>query len=72
MHAKKIAHADLRYPIILDADGSIMDGAHRVGKAMLEGRSHVQAVRFSVRPEPDVVELGVCSTDSALDRPEPR
>ena len=63
MHAKKIAHADMRHPIILDVDGKIMDGAHRVAKAMLEGRSHVQAVRFSVQPQPDVIERGVCSAE---------
>jgi hypothetical protein len=65
VHAKKIANADMSYPIILDVDGSIMDGAHRIAKAMLEGRSHVRAVRFSVRPAPDVVDVGVLAGAAA-------
>jgi hypothetical protein len=33
-----IQHADLKFPIILSCDGSVMDGMHRVGRALLEGR----------------------------------
>jgi len=47
--------ADLSYPIILSADGSVMDGMHRVTKAVLLGRATIEAVRFSVDPEPDYV-----------------
>jgi hypothetical protein len=55
-HAKQIQEADLGFPIILNTDGSIMDGAHRVAKALVQGIEKIQAVRFKKRPQPDVVE----------------
>lgn len=56
LHAKRIFEADLSYPIILNADGSIMDGAHRVARALVEDRPRIRAVRFESQPPPDVVE----------------
>lgn len=52
-HARLIGETDLRYPIILSADGRVMDGMHRVAKAYLEGHATILAVRFEVDPEPD-------------------
>ena len=37
-HVKKVLEADLDYPIILASNGVIMDGRHRLAKAILEGR----------------------------------
>lgn len=54
-HTHFIAEADLSYPIILSSDGRVMDGMHRVGKALLEGRTHIEAVRFLRDPDPDYV-----------------
>jgi len=54
-HARLIHEADLSYPIILSADGRVMDGMHRVGKALLEGRLEIEAVKFDEDPEPDFV-----------------
>ena len=54
-HARLILEADLRYPIILGADGRVMDGMHRVAKAYLEGRPAIAAVQLDVDPEPDFV-----------------
>lgn len=54
-HARLIFETDLRYPIILGADGRVMDGMHRVAKAYLEGRATILAVRLEVDPEPDFV-----------------
>ena len=54
-HARLIFETDLRYPIILGADGRVMDGMHRVARAYLEGRATVLAVRLEVDPEPDFV-----------------
>jgi hypothetical protein len=54
-HARLIAEANLDFPIILSSDGRVMDGMHRVLKALLEGRTHVLAVRFDQDPEPDYV-----------------
>ena len=54
-HAKLIDEADLGYPIILDADGRVMDGMHRVCKALRDGESYIQAVKFAETPPPDYV-----------------
>jgi len=54
-HAKLIAEADLRYPIILGADGRVMDGMHRVAKAYIDGRDTILAVQVKIDPEPDFV-----------------
>ena len=54
-HAGLIEAADLCFPIILSADGSVMDGMHRVAKAALLGRTTIEAVQFSDDPAPDYV-----------------
>ena len=55
-HCQRILDADLSHPIILHADGSLMDGGHRIAKAILEGRTHVKAVRLETVPPPDWTE----------------
>lgn len=55
-HARRMQAADLAHPIILAADGALMDGGHRLAKAWLAGLTHVPAVRFTRDPEPDWVE----------------
>lgn len=52
MHMKAVQDADLDYPIILDEDGEIMDGRHRIMKAMLLGHKTIKAVRFEENPSP--------------------
>ena len=54
-HARLILEASLSHPIILGADGRVMDGMHRVAKAYLEGRDSILAVQLAVDPEPDFV-----------------
>jgi len=54
-HARLIEEADLDCPVILSSDGRIMDGMHRVLKALMRGESHIRAVRFPIDPEPDFV-----------------
>jgi hypothetical protein len=56
-HMKLIDAADLSYPIILSADGAVMDGMHRVVKAARQGRRTIDAVQFDVDPDPDHVGL---------------
>jgi hypothetical protein len=58
-HARLIAECDPGYPIILSSDGRVMDGMHRVAKALLEGRDRIEAVRFHEDPEPDFVGVAV-------------
>ena len=52
MHMKAVNEANLDYPIILDEDGDIMDGRHRLMKALLTGAKTIKAVRFEKNPEP--------------------
>ena len=52
MHIKAVQSADLNCPIILDEDGEIMDGRHRIMRAMLEGAETIKAVRFDENPSP--------------------
>lgn len=52
MHMKAANDADLNLPIILDEDGELMDGRHRIMKAMLIGADSIKAVRFDENPSP--------------------
>ena len=52
-HVRLIGQVDLAYPIILGFDGRVMDGMHRIARALLDGRSTIRAVRFFEHPEPD-------------------
>ena len=54
-HAQQIYEADLSYPIILSADGYLMDGGHRLAKAWLLGLTEILAVQFTEDPAPDYV-----------------
>jgi hypothetical protein len=54
-HVRLIQDVDRRVPIILNAEGRVMDGMHRVARASLEGLDSIQAVRFPRTPEPDFV-----------------
>ena len=58
-HVRLVQAVDPGYPIILGADGRVMDGMHRVCKALLENRSTVNAVQFTQDPEPDYVDADV-------------
>jgi len=52
-HMQLVKNANLSYPIIIGADGRVMDGMHRVAKALLVDRATVLAVKYDVQPEPD-------------------
>ena len=54
-HLRLIDAADLSYPIILSADGAVMDGRHRVAKAARDGRREIEAVQFESDPSPDFI-----------------
>ena len=56
-HARLIEATDLTHPIILSAGGRVMDGMHRVCKALLSGHSTVAAVRFTTDPAPDYTDV---------------
>jgi hypothetical protein len=52
-HARLMLAADLSYPVILGHDGRVMDGMHRIARALLDGVAEISAVRFPSLPEPD-------------------
>jgi 8-oxo-dGTP pyrophosphatase MutT (NUDIX family) len=53
-HMNRVSKADLNYPIILSDEGRVMDGMHRLARALQLGRKRILAVRFPVTPEPDM------------------
>ncbi|NOI29248.1 hypothetical protein [Vibrio coralliilyticus] len=54
-HAALINYVDLSYPIILCHQGRIMDGMHRVCKALLMGQNSIRAVQLPEYVEPDYI-----------------
>ncbi len=54
--ARRIWDADLQYPVILSAEGWLMDGSHRIIKAVALGLPTIKAVRFATNPEPDHIK----------------
>ena len=54
-HARDIMGADLSYPIIVTKAGDVLDGAHRVAKAYLDGTGSVPAIVLDDWPPPDAV-----------------
>jgi hypothetical protein len=64
-HARLIQEADLQYPIILSKDGRVMDGMHRVCKALLEGHKNLNYVQFEEEILPD--HIGVDPDELSYD-----
>lgn len=52
-HVKRILHTDLKHPVILDDNGYIADGWHRIVKALVLGETSVKAIRIQEMPNPD-------------------
>lgn len=58
-HMALARSTDPAHPILLCADGRLMDGMHGVVKALLEDRTQVLAVRFPVTPDPDYINASL-------------
>jgi hypothetical protein len=56
-HMELTLNADLTYPIILSSNAEVMDGMHRVARALLEEHATIRAVQFRVDPEPDYLSV---------------
>lgn len=52
-HVKRVNETCLDYPILLSPDGFIMDGWHRVIRALVEGKETINAIRFKELPPVD-------------------
>ncbi|MEF3309978.1 GNAT family N-acetyltransferase [Paenibacillus sp. GYB004] len=55
-HCKRIVEADMSYPIIVTADGLLVDGGHRLAKALLNGQTEIDAVFLDALPDADFIE----------------
>ena len=55
-HCKRINEADLSCSLIFAPDGCLMDGLHRICKAMINNVSYLPAVQFTSMPEPNLIE----------------
>lgn len=58
-HAAQAGATDLSYPIILCAEGRIMDGMHRVMKAVSLGHSTIAARKLRQTPPPDHIDVSL-------------
>ncbi|MEX0369830.1 MAG: hypothetical protein AB3N09_04310 [Tateyamaria sp.] len=56
-HMKLVSNVDRTHPIILDADGRLMDGMHRVVQALLDGETTIAAIRLPETPPPDYIGI---------------
>ena len=59
-HCRLVQEAELRYPIIRAANGAVMDGMHRVSKALIEGRDTIEPCS-SIRIRNPIMS-GACRT----------
>jgi hypothetical protein len=50
---RDIIDADLSFPIIMTKSGDVLDGAHRIAKAYLNGEKVIRAVLLDEWPSPD-------------------
>ena len=55
-HTQLILACDLHYPIILDQHGRVMDGMHRICRAIIDNVAELPAVQFVVDPQPDYID----------------
>ncbi|MEP5728308.1 MAG: hypothetical protein ABJL67_02925 [Sulfitobacter sp.] len=60
-HMRLVLEADLQYPIILCAQGRLMDGMHRVVKSLIQNKPDIRVVRFDVTPPHDFVNVALDS-----------
>ena len=54
-HFRLVRQVDMSYPILIDPDGGVIDGMHRVARALLDGAETITAKRLRELPEPDYV-----------------
>jgi hypothetical protein len=55
-HMRRALDVDTSYPIILCEKGFIMDGWHRVLRALIDGKTTIRAMRFQKTPPHDYLE----------------
>lgn len=55
-HVRRALDVDTNHPIIMCQQGFIMDGWHRVLRALIEGKTTIKAVRFVETPPYDYLK----------------
>ena len=55
-HCKRINQVDTGFPVVIIENGRLMDGGHRLARALLEGTKTIKAVQFAQMPVPDAIE----------------
>lgn len=53
VHYIRVTKVDSDRPLIFNSKGILMDGWHRLVKALSQGKKILMAVKFEVDPEPD-------------------
>ena len=56
-HVRRALDVNTEYPIILCQQGFIMDGWHRVLRALIDGKTTIKAVRVAETPLHDYVKV---------------
>lgn len=56
-HLRQVNVCDLEFPIIISEEGTILDGWHRIIKAIIENKKTVKAVRFEKKPAIRYIKL---------------
>ena len=56
-HVKRAMAADLSIPVVMDYQGTIMDGWHRILRALIEDKPYVLCYRFDGYVPPDVKKV---------------
>ena len=56
-HIQLINEASLDYPIVLCSEGRIIDGMHRVVKAVLLQQTHIKAIQLLHPLAPDYIDV---------------
>ncbi len=54
-HMALALEADPAYPVLLSPDGRLLDGMHRLVRALVENRTEIAAIRFPTLPAPDYI-----------------
>lgn len=62
-HMKLVNDVNLDYPIILCKDGRIMDGMHRICKAIILGEKEIKVFQFEEYVPPDYINYDINELD---------
>lgn len=56
-HIEFAEKTSFKYPVILSSDGKVMDGMHRILKALMKGKETIKVIQFLEDPKPDHIDV---------------